>query len=244
MKKLILAFLVTAHALVCVAQEKNAKKTKSDKPTITHHYVCNLTNDVYHNMENCAVLQQCRGGRYRRVKEVAAFMPCTKCVRATNENNFPSGPAFSDIKRVLGVKDKKQIDDSLGTKKDVFSRPGGVTMRISGPPESKRVSSIEFFFSKPPGFNTDTLFSKMFYDNLGLKFGGCRADTIRNTTAHPVTGKIKQDITIEYRGCAVVEGDDKPVDADTYYYELLFVADDRMLPVLLEKVQLTLKRER
>jgi hypothetical protein len=242
MNKLILAFLILAQ--VCMAQDKGTKKKKADKSNVTHHYVCNLTNDVYHNMENCAVLQQCRGGRYRRVKELATFMPCGKCVRNTNSIDAPSGPSFADIKRVLGVRDKRQIADSLGTKKDVISRPGGVTMRLSGLPDSKRINSIEFFFSKPPGFNTDTLFSKMFYQNLGLNFEGCRADTIRNTTPHPVTGKMKQDVTIEYRGCAIVENDATPIEAVTHYYELLFVADDRMLPILLEKVQLTLKTER
>jgi hypothetical protein len=240
MNKLTLALLILTQ--VCMAQEKKRTTKKADKPSVTHHYVCNLTNDTYHNMENCAVLQQCRGGRYRRVKDVDAFAPCRKCVRSTNETATPFGPASVDIKRVLGVKDKKQIADSLGTQKDVISRPGGVTMRLSGPPNSKRINSIEFFFSKPPGFNTDTLFSKMFYENLGLKFDGCRADTIRNTTPHPVTGKVKQDVTIEYRGCAIVE-DDSSGGTANYYYELLFVADDRMLPILLEKVQLTLKTE-
>jgi hypothetical protein len=241
MNRLIIVFLVMAQ--IGVAQEKKSSK-KSEKPKVTYHYVCNLTNDVYHDMENCAVLQQCRGGRYRRVKDVSTFMPCRKCVHSTNETTFSSAPAFTDIKRILGLRDKKQIADSLGTKQDVIARPEGITMRLSGPPDSKRINSIEFFFSKPPGFNTDTLFSKMFYEKLGLKFEGCRADTIRNTTPHPVTGKVKQDVTIEYRGCAVVEAGDTPVDPANYYYELLFVADDRMLPVLLEKVQLTIRAGR
>jgi hypothetical protein len=148
---------------------------------------------------------------------------------------------FTDIKRVLGVKDKKQIRDSLGTAEGTIQRPDGLFIQISGPPNSRTVNTIEFYFNKRVLFQEDTLFSKPFFDRLGLQFEGCRSDTIKSKTPHPVTGKIKKDIIIEYRGCALVERQDNYEDISKYYYELSFLAKESDLSAELEKVQLKLK---
>jgi hypothetical protein len=151
---------------------------------------------------------------------------------------------FSNIKNVLGVKDKKQIADSLGTSEGTIERPGDLTIRISGPPDSRTVNTIEFYFKKPIQFDEDTLFSTQFYNHLGLQFDGCKTDTIRNATPHPVTGKIKKDVSIEYRGCAIVDARDNYEDTSKYFYELIFVAAEKDLSFFLDKVQLVLRVDR
>jgi hypothetical protein len=148
---------------------------------------------------------------------------------------------YTDIKRILGVKDKTQIRDSLGTSAGTIQRPGGVALRISGPPERRTVNTIEFFVSPPLPFNEDSILTNKFYDRLGLHFEGCKADTIRSTTPHPVTNRIKKDLTIEYRGCAIVEPRDAYEDISKYYYELVFIADEKDEMAKLEKVQLMLR---
>ena len=183
----------------------------------------------------------CSGGKIRKTKNVRNLKPCKKCARPVI-HYVNSG--FSDIKRILGVKDKKQIADSLGTAEGTIHRPGGFSIRITGPPDSRTVNTIDFYFSKPVGFNEDSLFSSQFYHRLGLQFEDCKADTVRNNTPHPVTGKVKKDVSIEYRGCAVVEARDSYEDTSKYYYELIFLANDKSFSTELEKVQLTLRVER
>jgi hypothetical protein len=202
------------------------------------HYVCIQSTDVYHDRFNCAGLQMCSGGRTRMTRNVDNMKPCPKCAAPIYKKKD-----FNDIKRVLGVKDKKQIRDSLGTSESTIHKPEGLSIRISGPPESRTVNMLEFFFGKPVTFNEDSLFSPNFYHRLGLQFDGCHADTIRNTTPHPVTGKIKKDVTIVYRGCAIVETRDSYEDKSRYYYELTFLAKENDRSTDLEKIQLILKAQ-
>ena len=237
MKAIIIALFVCSH--LCNAQQSS--KQSGDKQT---HYVCNLSKETYHNLVGCSDLQMCRGGRYRKVVDIGTLKPCKKCVKSFGPEitrSTSSAPGFSDIKRVLGVRDKKQIADSLGTAQGTIARPNGVTLRISGPPESKTVNSIEFFFLNPVVFDADTLLSQKFYQKLGLQFQKCRADTVRNNTPHPVTGKVKNDFIIEYRGCAIVEPRDAYEDVSKYYYELLFVSREVDSRTYVEKIQLLLK---
>jgi hypothetical protein len=186
----------------------------------------------------------CSGGKTRKTKNIQGLKPCMKCVRARAKSALPlpaGSEGFSNIKNVLGVKDKKQIADSLGTAESTIERPGDLTIRISGPPDSRTVNTIEFYFKKPIQFDEDTLFSTQFYNRLGLQVDGCKADTIRNTTPHPVTGKIKKDVSIEYRGCAIVEARDNYEDTNKYFYELIFVATEKDSSFFLDKVQLVLR---
>ncbi len=203
------------------------------------HYVCVQSLGVYHDREHCASLQMCTGGKVRKTKNVENMTPCKKCAAPVYRNSD-----FANIKRVLGVKDKKQIVDSLGTTSSVIRRPGGFTMRISGLPESRTVNMLEFYFDKTIHFNEDSLFSGNFYDLLGLNFDGCKADTIRNKTPHPVTGKVKKDVSIEYRGCAIVEPRDRYEDTSKYYYELMFLSKEGEVSTDLEKIQLILRVDR
>lgn len=227
MKKLIIPFLVlySCH----VVQGQNQKE----------HFVCIQSTDTYHDRANCASLQMCAGGKIRKTKNVARLKPCNKCARPVY---LDSG--FADIKRVLGVKDKDQIKDSLGTTESTIHRPGGFSLRITGLPDSRTVNMIEFYFTRPIEFNEDTLFSKPFFDRLGLQFGHCKSDTIRHTTPHPVTGKVKKDVSIEYRGCAIVEERDRYEDTSKYYYELVFLAKESALSADVEKIQLILRVDR
>jgi hypothetical protein len=230
MKKFVFSLIVLSNC--CLAQDpKHTSDAKS-------HFVCIQSNDTYHDRQGCASLNMCSGGKIRKTKNVEGLKPCSKCARV-QQRHIASG--FTDIKRILGVKDKKQIRDSLGTSAGTIQRPGGLSLRISGPPESRTVNTIEFFLSPPVAFIEDSIITQKFYDRLGLQFEGCKVDTIRNTTPHPVTNKIKKDVAIEYRGCAIVEPRDAYEDTSKYYYELLFIANDKEVTTELEKVQLTLR---
>ena len=233
MKSLLIALMILSHC--CFAQRQ--KQTSDEK----QHFVCIQSTDVYHDKSTCSSLQMCSGGKIRKTKNVHNLKPCKKCAAPTYRYR---ASGFSDIKRVLGVKDKKQIADSLGTAEGTIHRPEGFSMRITGPPDSRTVNMIEFYFNKPIEFNEDTLFSSQFYDRLGLQFQGCKSDTIRNKTPHPVTGKVKKDVSIEYRGCAIVEAKDSYEDTSKYYYDLIFVASEKDLSTDLEKIQLVLRVER
>jgi len=213
-----------------------AQKKSQDKK----HYICGLSAsaDLFHDQSNCAGLQMCSGGRIRVAKDVGKLKPCPKCASPVYK-----AKDFDDIKRVLGVKDKKQIKDSLGTTESTIRRPNGVSVRISGPPQSKTVNTLEFYHSEPVLFQEDSLLSRAYYDRLGLRFDGCRSDTLRNNQPHPVSGKVKKDITIEYRGCAIVEARDVYEDKSRYYYELTFFAKETDRDIYLDRVQLLLKVE-
>ena len=202
------------------------------------HYVCIMDDGTYHDRTGCALLQLCSGGKYRKTTQVEHLKPCKKCARPVYDV-----AEFHDIKRILGVKDRKQIADSLGTPESLVNR-NGYTLRILGAPGSKTVNTLDFFFKQPVSFREDSLLSKAFYDRLDLHFEGCRADTIRNTAPHPVTGKIDKTVTIEYRNCAIVERRDAYDDISKYFYRLSFVPQDIDGRVVLEKVQLTLDVER
>ncbi|MEJ7643420.1 MAG: hypothetical protein WKF87_02385 [Chryseolinea sp.] len=213
-----------------------AQKTSTGGPT---HFVCIQTPNTYHDREHCAGLQVCSGGKIRKTKNVDGLQPCRKCAKPALQY-----ADFADIKRILGVKDKKQIVDSIGTDESLIKRPEGFTIRISGPPESRTVDNLEFFITTPMVFNEDSLLSSQFFNQLGLEFGACRSDTIRSTAPHPVTGKVKKDFTIEYRACAQVEARDRYEDTSKYYYELTFFAKEVEQSALLDKIQLLLKVER
>lgn len=234
MKKLITVFLILFHYYFVQAQEQTAERK--------NHFVCIQSSEVYHDKANCSSLQMCSGGKIRKTKNIQHLKPCMKCARPERTRYVAAG--FSDIKRVLGVKDKKQIADSLGTSEGTIHNPQGFTARITGPPDSRTVNMIEFYLDKPVAFNEDTLFSSPFYKRLGLQFEGCKADTIRNNTPHPVTGKVKKDVSIEYRGCAIVEARDKYEDLSKYYYEVNFLAKEENFTAHLEKIQLILRVDR
>lgn len=223
-----LAFLILNMPILYAQKKSEGKK----------HYVCALSADVFHDQSNCAGLQMCSGGRTRVTKDVGKLKPCPKCASPVYK-----AKDFSDIKRVLGVKDKKQIKDSLGTAEATINRPNGVSVRVSGPPQSKTVNMLEFFVNDEIPFQENMLFSRTFYERLGLQFEGCRSDTVRNTQPHPVTGKVKKDVSIEYRGCAIVETRDVYEDKNRYYYDLTFLAKESERGTYLEKVQLVLKVE-
>jgi len=229
----LLALLV--FALLVLSPHISVAQNKSEGKK---HYVCIQSTDVYHDKSTCAAIQMCSGGKTRMTREVGNMKPCRKCAAPVYRST-----GFHDMKRLLGVKDKKQIRDSLGTAENTINRPGGISMRISGPPESKTVNMLEFYFAEPLVFKEDTLFSSTFYDRLGLQFDGCRSDTIRSTQPHPVTGKVKKDVTIEYRGCAIVETRDAYEDKSRYYYELTFFAKETDRSTHLDKIQLILKVE-
>lgn len=228
---------LVAWLIVCSFQIANGQKNTADK---TVHYVCFNSKDTYHDNDHCPSLLLCTGGKIRKVKDVNGLTPCKKCAKPI-ENYKKSG--FADIKRILGVKDRAQIKDSLGTDKSTIHQPAGYTLRISGLPGSKTVNMLEFYFDNPVVFNEDSLLSVKFYNRLGLLFSGCKSDTIRSTTPHPVSGKVKKDVTIEYRGCAIVEPRDSYDDVSKYYYELIFVAKETEAGTYVEKVQLNLRVE-
>lgn len=202
------------------------------------HYVCIMNDGTYHDRSTCALLQMCSGAKYRKTSNVANLKPCKKCARPVY-----AGTGFKDMKRILGVKDRKQIADSLGTSESVIKRDG-YTLRILGSPGSKTVSTLEFFPLERTSFDMDSLLSPDFFNKLGLEFNGCRADTVRNLTPHPVTGKVDQSVTIEYRNCAIVERRDAYDDVSKYFYRLSFIALDVDRNTVLEKVQLVLDVER
>lgn len=193
---------------------------------------------TFHDRTNCAALQMCTGAKYRKITNVEKLQPCKKCARPVY-----TATGFADIKRILGVKDRKQIADSLGTTESLIKR-NGYTMRISGLPETTTVNTIEFYFTSPVAFLEDSLFTPSFFDRLGLRFDGCRADTIRNHTPHPVTARINRDVTIEYRNCAVVERKDPYDDINRYFYRLTFMASDMERGPIVEKIQLVLDVDR
>src|SRR5688572_23787035 len=174
--------------LVAVFFGAHGQKQDTDKM----HFVCIQPTGEYHDNEHCSRLQMCTGGRTRRVKTVPAGLePCKKCVKKVH--TVKEGSGFKDIKNILGVKDRKQIADSLGTAEGTIHRPAGFTIRITGQPGSKTINTIDFYFDRPVAFQEDSLLSEDFFYRLGLQFQKCKADTIRNTTAHPVTGKVKKD---------------------------------------------------
>lgn len=247
MRKLIFVALLIGFAGVVQAQKK--KEKGKDKEDVVYHYVCfPQLSDEYHSNQHCSRLNLCSGGRTRRIENVESLKPCKKCVKqvAVTAVTAPvyKASGFGDIKRVLGVKDKKQIADSLGTDEGTIHRPEGFTIRISGLPQSAQVNTLEFYFDKPVAFDRDSLTSTKFYKQLGLQFEKCKADTIQNKTPHPVTGKIKSDFSIEYRGCALVEPRDQYEDISKYYYELVFVAKEGVISTEVEKIVLLLKIDR
>ena len=225
MTRYIFSFLLVCSAGLTVGQD-----------VVKQHYVCIQASNVYHDKEHCASLQLCSGGKIRKTKDVSNMKPCPKCARPLYTSS-----GFANIKRILGVKDRKQIADSLGTPESSIKRPAGFTIRISGLPQSKTVNTLEFFFDRPFEFNDYNLLSKDFFTLLGLQFDNCKADTIRNNTPHPVTGKITKDFSIEYRGCAIVEKRDQYEDISKYYYELKFLAKEGDRGTELDKIQLLLK---
>lgn len=198
------------------------------------HYVCIMSDGTYHDRTTCALLQMCTGAKYRKTSNVSNLKPCKKCARP-----ILTVKEFNDIKRVLGVKDRKQIKDSLGTAQGTLKR-NGYTLRILGAPDSKTVNTLEFFFSQPTVFNKDSVVSSAFLKKLDLQFDGCQADTIRNQTTHPVTGAIDQTLTIEYRGCAIVEQRQAYDDVSKYFYRLTFIPIRRDRTLMLEKITLVL----
>ena len=202
------------------------------------HYVCIMNDGTYHDQTSCALLQLCSGGKYRKTTQVDNLKPCKKCARPVY-----TARDFHDIKRILGVKDRKQIADSLGTPESVIKRDG-YTLRILGSPGTKTVNTLEFFFTNSVAFSPDSLLSTSFFHKLGLVFTGCRADTLKQLTPHPVTGKIDQTIKIEYRNCAIVERRDAYDDVSKYFYRLSFIAQDTDRGTILDKVQLSLESER
>lgn len=247
MRKLIFVVLLIGFAGVALAQKKKVKV--KDKQAVVYHYVCfPQLSDEYHNNQHCSRLNLCSGGRTRKIENVESLKPCKKCVKPVSATPViaPAYKAsgFADIKNVLGVKDKKQIADSLGTKEATIHRPEGFTLRISGLPQSMQVNTLEFYFDKPLTFNQDSLTSAKFYQQLGLQFGKCKADTVQNKTPHPVTGKTKNDFSIEFRGCAVVEPRDQYEDVSKYYYELVFVSKEGANSTEVEKIVLMLKIDR
>jgi len=229
--------LLTLLLLLCALSESSIAQKNSKSGPI--HFICIQSPDTYHDQDHCATLQLCSGGKIRKTRNVENLKPCRKCARPVYLHT-----SFANIKRILGVKDKKQIVDSIGTNESLIRRPEGFTMRISGPPESRTVNTLEFFMTTPVIFNEDTLLSKQFFDRLGFNFDGCKTDTIRSTTPHPVTGKVKKDFSIEYRGCANVEQRDSYEDTSKYYYELTFFAKELETSAVVDKIQLLLKVER
>ncbi len=220
--------------IIFAQQAKKAEKK--------YHYVpIQGSNDIYHDKSSCAVLQLTSGGKIRRIQEVGTLKPCKKCAKPIVEY---SKSGFTNIKNVLGVRDRKQIVDSLGTAENVIHLPDGITLRISGPPDSRTVNQIEFYFDRAVLFSPDTLLSKKFFDRAGLHFENCKTDTIRNSAPHPVTGKTKKDFAIEYRGCAVVDRKDQYEDISKYYYELNFIPKETDALTYLDKLVLLLKFDR
>lgn len=231
-KKLIVLLILLTGLYSAKGQNQEADKV---------HFVCNQPTGEYHDNEHCPRLQMCSGGRTRKIKNIqAGLTPCKKCVKKVAPVKG-GGNGFKNIKNVLGVKDRKQISDSLGTVEGTIHRPEGFTIRITGQPGTKSVNTIDFYFDNPVTFVEDSLLSKGFFNQLGLQFERCKADTLRNTTPHPVTGKVKKDFSIEYRGCAVVEAKDKYEDTSKYYYELIFIAKEGGIKTELEKIQLVLR---
>jgi hypothetical protein len=102
---------------------------------------------------------------------------------------------------------------------------------------------LEFYVSNDLLFQEDSLLSVKFFNRLGLQFDGCKSDTIRINQPHPVTGKIKRDFSIEYRGCAIVETKDAYEDKSRYFYELTFFSKETDRDTYLDRVQLLLKSE-
>ena len=102
---------------------------------------------------------------------------------------------------------------------------------------------LEFYFSEELLFRKDSLLSRKFFDRLGLQFDACRSDTIKNNQPHPVTGKVKKDFSIEYRGCAIVETKDAYEDTSRYYYELIFFSKETDRDTFIDRIQLLLKVE-
>lgn len=206
-----------------------------DKPQM--HYVCIMSDGTYHDRTTCSLLQMCTGAKYRKTSNVSNLKPCKKCARPVYKV-----AEFSDIKRILGVRDRKQIKDSLGTAQGTVKRDG-YTLRILGAPDSKTVNTLEFFFPLPMVFDEDSVVTAAFLKKLDLQFEGCRADTIRNRARHPVTGAIDQTLTIEYRGCAIVEQRQAYDDVSKYFYRLTFIPVQRDRTLMLDKITLTLDVE-
>lgn len=234
MQKLTFIILLISSCNLLYAQEKKADK----------HYVCFQPTGEYHNNEHCSRLQMCTGGKIKRLTNVNNLTACRKCVKSVDKveevvvpqpNVYKkSGLGFSDIKRILGVKDRKQIADSLGTAAAVIHRPEGFTVRITGLPGSKMVNTIDFTLDHPVAFAEDTLFNKQFLNRLGLTFKGCRTDTLRQE---------QNKISITYKGCAIVEPRDQYEDTSTYFYELIYLAKEGEMPLKLDRIKLLLRFE-
>ncbi|MEJ1241230.1 hypothetical protein WBG78_23985 [Chryseolinea sp. T2] len=224
---LMLSLTVCLSANSCLAQA-----------TPSTHYVCIMNDGTYHDRSSCALLQLCSGAKFRKTSNVENLRPCKKCARPVAARGD-----FHDIKRILGVKDRKQIADSIGTAESVIKREG-YTLRILGSPGTKTINTLEFFLNDRTPFISDSLLSNSLFRKLGLNFEGCRADTVRNLTPHPVTKKVDPSFTIEYRNCAIVERRDAYDDISKYYYRLSFVPNEADQVVVLEKIQLVLTAER
>lgn len=234
MQKLTLLILLTC-CYTFVNAQGTSKKT---------HYACFQHTGEYHDKEHCPRLQMCTGGKIKRITNVNNLTACPKCVKTVDKNpevvevkkTVPKSSAagFSDIKRILGVKDRKQIADSLGTDAAVIHRPEGYTIRITGLPGSRTVNTIDFTFDNPVAFAEDTLFNERLFHTLGLKFTGCKSDTIRQD---------QNKISITYKGCAIVEPRDQYEDTSTYFYELVYLAKDGDGPRKLDRIKLLLRFE-
>lgn len=237
MQKLTLLILLTCCYTFLFAQSGSTKKT---------HYTCFQQTGEYHDKEHCPRLQMCTGGKIKRITNVHNLAACPKCVKPEKnqevvevvevKKSIPKSSAagFSDIKRILGVKDRKQIADSLGTDAAVIHRPEGYTIRITGLPGSRTVNSIDFTFDNPVAFDDETLFNEKFFNTLGLKFSGCKSDTLRQE---------QNKISITYKGCALVEPRDQYEDTSTYFYELVFLAKEGDGPRKLDRIKLLLRFE-
>lgn len=229
-KLFIISILLTGCHLT--HGQKNSTEKKE-------YFACSLTPEIYHDHGGCSNLLPCTGGKKKQIKDLTNLRPCRKCAWP---QYIDSG--FIDIKKVLGVRDRNQVIDSLGTGESTMYRRDGFSLRVTGSPGSRTVNMIEFHFQKWIVFNEDSLLSKHFFDRLGLRFDNCKADTARYKTPNPVTKKVKRDFTIEYRGCAVVEERERHEDLTKYYYELVFLAKEGDLSADLEKIQLILRKDR
>lgn len=226
----IIAFLSIACHLT-YGQKANTEKKE--------YFVCSLTPDIYHDHSGCSNLLPCSGGKKKQIKDLTNLRPCRKCAWP---QYIDSG--FVDIKRVLGVRDREHVIDSLGTGESTMYRRDGFSLRVTGEPGSRAVRMIEFYPNSFIEFKESEILSKEFFNMFGLKFDGCTSDTIRFKTPNPVTKKIKRDVTIEYRGCAIVEPKERHEDISKYYYELNFLAKEGDLSADLEKIQLILRKDR
>jgi hypothetical protein len=227
--------LVILLTLIVSCHWTFGQKMNSDK---IQYFICSLTPDTYHDHEFCGNLLPCTGGKRKQIKDLTNLKPCRKCAWP---QYIESG--FIDVKRVLGVRERNHVVDTLGTGESGIYRRDGFTFRVTGTPSSRTVNMIQFYPKKWILFDEDTLLSKQFFENLGLQFDNCKADTVRYKTPNPVTKKLNKTFSIVYRGCAIVEPRERHEDISKYYYELTFLAKEGDLATDLEKIQLVLRKE-